>query len=68
MLQPKKTKFRRMQKGRMKMERALLSLGARELEVMKAEQEQVEVGCHFCNKKYYFTQKDLEKMIREAKK
>ncbi|SCI09099.1 Heat shock protein 33 homolog [uncultured Ruminococcus sp.] len=54
--------------NRGRVERALLSLGARELEAMKAEQEQVEVGCHFCNKKYYFTQKDLEKMIREAKK
>ena len=54
--------------SRERVERALLSLGAAELEQMEAEQEQVEVSCHFCNKNYYFTRQDLKKMIRNAKK
>lgn len=54
--------------SRERVERALLSLGAAELEQMEAEQERVEVSCHFCNKNYYFTRQDLKKMIRNAKK
>lgn len=54
--------------SRERVEKALLSLGAAELEQMEAEQEQVEVSCHFCNKNYYFTRQDLKKMFRNAKK
>lgn len=45
--------------SRARVERALLSLGAEELETMAQEQPVTEVDCHFCNKKYRFSPTDL---------
>ena len=50
--------------SRERMERALISLGRRELEDLKADGG-AELQCHFCNKKYNFTEKDLEDLIIE---
>jgi molecular chaperone Hsp33 len=46
-----------------RIERALISLGREELERLKEEDENMEVQCHFCNKKYNFTKKDIQKII-----
>lgn len=50
--------------SRERMERALISLGRRELEDLKSDGE-AELQCHFCNKKYNFTENDLSKLINE---
>lgn len=42
---------------------ALISLGSKELEEL-AEDDKVEVCCHFCPKKYYFTKEEIRKLIR----
>ncbi len=45
--------------SRERVERALVSLGKDELQKMVEEQENVEVCCHFCDKKYNFTPEEI---------
>lgn len=52
--------------SRERVERALLSLGREELRAMRDEEEQTEVGCQFCNKKYRFNKEDLAELIERA--
>lgn len=49
-----------------RIERVLISLGREELERLKEEEENTEVQCHFCNKKYNFNKKDIEKLIKDG--
>ncbi len=44
---------------------ALMSLNVEEMIAMKEEDHGAEVVCHFCNKKYTFTEQDLTKMIEQ---
>ncbi len=48
--------------SRSRVARALVSLGAKELDSMISEQKNTEVQCHFCNKNYSFTPEDLSKL------
>ena len=43
----------------------LKSLGKEELSDMAEKDGGAEITCRFCNKKYYFDKKDLEKLIKE---
>ncbi len=58
--------------SRDRVERALITLGEKELRGMLDEQEAegkeraLEVNCRFCGRKEVFTEKDVEKMIKEA--
>lgn len=47
-----------------RIERALISLGREELEKLREEEEDVEIQCHFCNKKYNFSKKDIEELLK----
>lgn len=49
-----------------KIEKVLISLGANELNRLKKEQEITEVCCDFCNKKYIFTSKDIDNLLKTA--
>lgn len=42
-----------------RVEKALVSLGREELNKMADEEEQIEVCCHFCDKKYNFTREEI---------
>lgn len=53
--------------SREKTEKILISLGAEELQRLIDEQEETEVCCHFCNKKYVFSASDLSKLLKDAK-
>lgn len=46
-----------------RVERALIALGREELTKLKEEEEKIQIECHFCNKKYEFTKKDIENLI-----
>jgi molecular chaperone Hsp33 len=48
---------------RERMERGLVTLGAKELVEMADEQHGAELVCHFCNKKYYFTEEELRSLV-----
>lgn len=47
-----------------RMAEALISIGKKELEGIKKEDHKAELVCHFCNKKYEFSEEKLEKMIQ----
>lgn len=46
-----------------RVEKALISIGKQELAAMKEEEDVVEVGCHFCGKKYRFSKEDIQGLI-----
>ncbi|HHW30721.1 MAG TPA: Hsp33 family molecular chaperone HslO [Clostridiaceae bacterium] len=50
--------------SRERMERNLVSLGEVEILDMVKEQHGAELVCHFCNKKYYFTEEELLNLVK----
>lgn len=52
--------------SRQRVEKALISLGTKELADLATEQEVTEVDCHFCNKKYRFNQKEILELSEHA--
>lgn len=46
-----------------RVEKAIASVGRKELQEMIEEGKPIEVNCHFCNKKYEFKVEDLQKLI-----
>lgn len=50
-----------------RIEKALISVGAKELQDMIADAKPIEVNCHFCNKNYEFIIEELEELYRKAK-
>ena len=51
-------------KGRV--ERAIISIGKKEIGEMIAEGKEIEVGCQFCDRKYTFSVGDLERMLERV--
>lgn len=51
--------------SRERVERALKSLGKDELKQMAEEQETVQVECHFCDKRYSFSQTEILKLAKQ---
>ncbi len=49
-----------------RVEKALIALGREELTAMQEEDGGAEIECHFCNRKYVFTNDDLTRLIAEA--
>ena len=52
--------------SRERMEKALISLGRRELESLIAEDQGAELGCHFCHNRYAFTTGELRELLQRA--
>lgn len=50
-----------------RLERALISIGKDELEKIYNEDEQAELTCQFCLKKYHFDKEHLERLLMEAR-
>lgn len=49
-----------------RVEKALISIGAKEIQEMIDDGESIELNCHFCNTSYQFTVDELKKILREA--
>lgn len=49
-----------------RVERALISLGRKELQDMIDEGREIEVNCHFCARDYLFTVEELQKLYQRA--
>ena len=47
------------------MEEALASIGKEELQNIIQTDKKAEIVCHFCNKKYEFSQKELENIVNK---
>ena len=52
--------------SRQRVERALITLGAEEIRDMIATQHGAKVDCHFCNKRYVFSEDDLNGLLAAA--
>ena len=52
--------------SRDRMERALISLGRKELQSLIAEDRGAELSCHFCHRKHFFTTDQLREMLKRA--
>lgn len=50
-----------------RIEKALISIGEKDLREMIADGEDIEVNCHFCNSKYTFTVEELKGLLRKSK-
>lgn len=48
-----------------KFEKGLISLGKEEIKKMIEEDGKADTICHFCNKKYHFSKKDLENILNK---
>ena len=51
-------------KGRV--EKALISLGKKEINDMIKDGKSIEVNCHFCNHNYCFSVEELKQMVKKA--
>jgi molecular chaperone Hsp33 len=50
-----------------KIEKALISIGEKDLKEMISEGKPIEVNCHFCSKNYTFSIEELQKLLKRAK-
>ena len=50
------------------MEKALISMGEKDLQSLADEDQGAELVCHFCHSKYFFTTEQLLDLIKEARK
>ena len=48
------------------MEKALISLGRKELQTLIDEDLGAELGCHFCHSQYAFSTQDLKDLLERA--
>ena len=49
-----------------RVEKALISIGRKELQEMINEGKNIEVNCQFCNELYVFTVEELEELLHKA--
>lgn len=49
-----------------RIEKAIISIGKKEIQSMIDDGEAVEVKCHFCNTAYHYTVEELEKLLKKA--
>lgn len=49
--------------SRDRVEKALISVGRKDIQEMIDDGEEIEMNCHFCNKSYKFTINDLEEIL-----
>ncbi len=52
--------------SRERVERALISIGAQELNKIIEEDGESEISCHFCSNKYHFDRQELLSLVKEA--
>ena len=52
--------------SRERVERAIVSIGEKEIREMIEEGKPIEAGCQFCNKKYSFSVEELEELLQKA--
>lgn len=53
--------------SRDRVEKALISIGRKELNEMIQEGKPIEMNCHFCNHNYEFTVEELKEILRKCK-
>ena len=51
-----------------RVEKALISIGRKEIQEMIDEGKEIEMNCHFCNKNYKFSVEDLKRILKECRR
>lgn len=51
-----------------RVEKALISIGEKELKDLIAEGKEIEMNCHFCNTNYYFSVEELKEILKKARR
>ena len=54
--------------SRERVEKAIISIGSKEIRDMIRDGKPIEVKCHFCNEAYTFTIEDLKEILNKAKR
>ena len=49
-----------------RVEKAIISIGKKDLDEMIADNKEIEVKCHFCNRAYHFSVDELMQMRRKG--
>jgi molecular chaperone Hsp33 len=49
-----------------RVEKAVISIGQKDIQEMIEDNEPIEVNCHFCNKHYIFTIEELKEMLKKS--
>ena len=50
-----------------RVERALISIGEKDLTMLYEEEDSIELGCQYCDTKYNFDKKDMENLLKSLK-
>lgn len=50
-----------------RVERAIISIGKKEIREMISENKEIEVNCHFCNTSYKFSVEELKELLKKSK-
>jgi molecular chaperone Hsp33 len=50
------------------MEKALISLGRKDLQSLIDEDEGAELSCHFCHRRHFFTTEELRGLLSRAER
>ncbi len=50
-----------------RVEKAIISIGRKDIREMIEDKEPVEVNCHFCNTKYHFSIEELQSILKKSK-
>ena len=51
-----------------RIEKAIISIGEKEIREMIDDGEEIEVKCHFCDNAYHFTVEELKELLKKAKR
>lgn len=51
-----------------RVEKAIISIGKKEIQEMIDDKESIEVNCHFCSKHYKFEVEELKQLLKKARK
>ena len=50
-----------------RVEKAIISIGQKEISDMISENKDIEVNCHFCNTSYTFSVEELKRLLKESR-
>ena len=51
-----------------RVEKALISIGRKEIQELIDEGKEIEMNCHFCNNNYIFTVEELKNILKACRK
>jgi molecular chaperone Hsp33 len=51
-----------------RIEKAIISIGAKDIQEMIDDGKEIEVNCHFCNTNYKFSVEELKALLKQCKR